>query len=180
MNNFLKINTWEFHLKFDLFHSYFIACRRWLCVKRNWKQKRGICAISLAHNCRLRMLVTANFHRLMMVKLETREASMIQSFCLRFHHVRIRDVVIYLSKGLKGSPAYLKRYNSCPLLRTLIYCWTLVHHTPAWRKYWTLVYSWLPNRRRVWNNGIGWTFSLKLLSRGDGINVLGGKFFKIR
>ena len=34
MNNFLKINTWEFHLKFDLFHSYFIACRRWLCVEK--------------------------------------------------------------------------------------------------------------------------------------------------
>ena len=40
------------------------------------------------------------------------------------------------------------------------------------------MYSWLPNKRRVWNNGIGWTFRLKLINIGDWINVLSGKFQK--
>ena len=30
------------------------------------------------------------------------------------------------------------------------------------------MYSWVPNRRRVWNNGIGWKISLKSIVVGDG------------
>ena len=37
-------------------------------------------------------------------------------------------------------------------------------------------YSRVPNTSRVWNNGIGWKISPKLIAVGGGINVLGGKF----
>ena len=37
-------------------------------------------------------------------------------------------------------------------------------------------YSRVPNTSRVWNNGIGWKISLKLIVVGGGTNVLGGKF----
>ena len=40
-------------------------------------------------------------------------------------------------------------------------------------------YSWVPNRGRVWNNHIGWTFTLKRINVGCGINVLGGNFPKM-
>ena len=36
-------------------------------------------------------------------------------------------------------------------------------------------YSRVPNTSRVWNNGIGWKISPKLIVVGGGINVLGGK-----
>ena len=39
-----------------------------------------------------------------------------------------------------------------------------------------LIYSRLPNNRRVWNNRIGWMFPIKLMNVGYGIVVLGGNF----
>ena len=42
-----------------------------------------------------------------------------------------------------------------------------------------IAYSRVPNRGRVWNNHIGWTFNLKIINVGYGINVLGGNFSKI-
>ena len=41
------------------------------------------------------------------------------------------------------------------------------------------MYSWVPNRGRVWNSHIGWTFTLKRINVGCGINVLGGNFPKM-
>ena len=43
---------------------------------------------------------------------------------------------------------------------------------------WVSTYSWVPNRRGVWNNSIGWIFPWKLINVGDEITVLGGKFWK--
>ena len=43
---------------------------------------------------------------------------------------------------------------------------------------WTLIYSWVPSRRRVWNKRIGWIFPWKSINVGDGIIVLGGKIWK--
>ena len=37
----------------------------------------------------------------------------------------------------------------------------------------------VPDRGRVWNNHIGWTFTLKRINIGCGINVLGGNFPKM-
>ena len=39
-------------------------------------------------------------------------------------------------------------------------------------------YSFLPNKRRVWNNSIGWTFVIKFINVGYSINVLAGFFLK--
>ena len=41
------------------------------------------------------------------------------------------------------------------------------------------MYSWVSNRGRVWNNHIGWTFTLKRINVGCGIKVLGGNFSKM-
>ena len=41
------------------------------------------------------------------------------------------------------------------------------------------MYSWVPNRGRVWNSHIGWTFTLKRINVGCGINVLVGNFPKM-
>ena len=38
----------------------------------------------------------------------------------------------------------------------------------------SLMFSSLPTKYRVWNNGIGRTFSFKLLTLEDGINILSG------
>ena len=40
----------------------------------------------------------------------------------------------------------------------------------------SILYSWLPNTSRGWNNSIGWKIPEKSINVGDGINVLGGKF----
>ena len=38
------------------------------------------------------------------------------------------------------------------------------------------MYSSLANKRKAWNNSIGWTIVTKLINVGYGINILGGIF----